>query len=1049
VNVGNAIAAGIADGTYIIVETDTANVFEVMAVTNVSGNALTVLRQSNQTNAGSANITIGNDVFTVSTLEAARVFSVPDSTTLQLTRGWYNTPAGNAYTAGTVLQKLSGNVELVEMSAVNTAVNGQQTIARGEFNTTALSAAGRGSPVIRMTGVYDASGNANIPAVAVNANDHELSAGDYVSSQNQASTNAEGVSYVYYANTNNFAFYPARGLNLAPGYPINQYDSILREAFPYTGADLDVTSISSDGSTPSTITVTTRYAHGLVPGTPILVALSAGTNREYATGSFFVTQVPTTTTFTYTAKSGAAVSGSLAGEINVRSDAAFLPRAFDGGVVMGPNSPTRGASAVRQTKKYFRYQSGKGILFTSGTMLKPTFDIVNIEASGTAAGSDITVTTDIPHGLNDGAVVTLSGITTSGYDNSDYTVTSIGSDEAFVVEAQETLGSVAPELGQQPRVNVTSWHGSSIRAGIFDDQNGLYWEHNGQTLNVVQRSSTLQLAGTVSVGVGSNLVVGDGNCRFQDQLNTGDIIVIRGMTHTVTSILSNNRMTVVPTFRGVTNQTRVKITLRTEQRIRQQDFNIDPLDGNGVSGFTINASKMQMFGIEYSWYGAGYATWMCRGQDGRFIHAHRIPNNNRNNEAYMRSGNLPARYEAINESPISALNGAIDASQTTITLKDAFDYPEASVTYPVFVMIDSEIIKYSGKSGNDLTGCTRGATFVQWNEGASRSYTSSAAASHADNTGVILISVTCTPVVNHWGSAVVMDGGFDDDQGYAFTYNRTNYGLPNTIGAAQVAFLMRLSPSVSNSVIGNLGERDLINRAQLTLQTLIVNSSAGRYLVSGILNPNNIDTANTVWAGLNNAGGGFQPSFTQFAVAPNFVGTSTGGVQEAPLNTSGGFTRSGTKVLFASNRTLANLTPTVVSSAGTGANITVFLTRTGTQYSTTTTSISIQNPGTGYAVGDTLKILGNALGGTSPANDLNLTVLSVAADVTGGERLFQIPITSGTLDLTKIKQIGTSAIPGIGTYPNGPEVLAVTIQALATVAGPLGEIQLSFQESQA
>jgi hypothetical protein len=440
---------------------------------------------------------------------------------------------------------------------------------------------------------------------------------------------------------------------------------------------------------------------------------------------------------------------------------------------------------------------------------------------------------------------------------------------------------------------------------------------------------------------------------------------------------------------------------------------------------------------------------MCRGQDGRFIHAHRIANNNRNNEAYMRSGNLPARYEAINESPISALNGAINNSQTTITLKDAADYPEASVTYPAFVMIDSEIIKYSGKAGNDLTGCTRAATFVQWNEGASRSYTSSAAASHADNSGVILISVTCVPVVNHWGSAVVMDGLFDSDQGYAFTYNRTNYGLPSTIGSTQVVFLMRLSPSVSNSVIGNLGERDLINRAQLTLQALTVQSSAGRYLVSGILNPNNIDTANTVWAGLNNAGGGFQPSFTQFAVAPNFIGTSTGGIQAAPLNTTGGFTRSGVKVLFSSNRVYSNIAPTVVSSSGTGANISVSLTRTGTQYSTTTTSISIQNPGSGYAVGDTLKVLGNALGGTSPTNDLNLTVLSVDAEVTGGERLFQIPITSGALDLTKIKELGTSAIPGTGTYPNGPEVLAVTIQALATVAGPLGEIQLSFAESQA
>ena len=1054
VNVGNAIAAGIADGTYIIVETDTANVFEVMAVTNVSGNALTVLRQSNQTNAGAANITIGNDVFTVATLEAAQVFDVTDSTTLQLTRGWYNTPAGNAYTAGTVLQKLSGNVELVKMSAVNTAVNGQQTIARGEFNTTALSAAGRGSPVIRMTGVYDASGNANIPAVAVNANDHELSAGDYVSSQNQASTNAEGVSYVYYANTNNFAFYPARGLNLAPGYPINQYDSILREAFPYTGADLDVTSISSDGSTPSTITVTTRYAHGLVPGTPILVALSAGTNREYATGSFFVTQVPSTTTFTYTAKSGAAVSGSLAGVINVRSDAAFLPRAFDGGVVMGPNSPTRGASAVRQTKKYFRYQSGKGILFTSGTMLKPTFDIVNIEASGTAAGSNITVTTDIPHGLNAGAVVTLSGITTSGYDNSDYTVTSIGSDEAFVVEAQETLGSVAPELGQQPRVNVTSWHGSSIRAGIFDDQNGLYWEHNGQTLNVVQRSSTLQLAGTVSVGVGSNLVVGDGNCRFQDQLNNGDIVVIQGMTHTVTSVLDNNQMTVVPTYRGVENATRVKIALRNEIRITQDDFNIDTLDGTGVSGYTIDASKMQMLLVEYSWYGAGYVQWGVRGQDGEFVMAHKLPNNNRNNEAYMRSGNLPGRYEAINDTPVSSLDGAIDDSQTTITLRDASQYPPASVTYPVFVMIDSEIIKYSGKSGNNLTGCTRAATFTQWVEGASRSFTSGSAASHADNTGVILISNTCVPLVNHWGSSVIMDGGFDGDEGYQFTFNRVNFGFPATVGEKITAFAMRLSPSVSDGIIGNLGQRTLINRAQLTLGSLNIQVDKGRYLIEGILNPSNIDSANTSWNGLNNLGGGFQPSFSQFAVSPRYTGETTGGVTGSLFNSTGGFTKSGTKPTFSGSsiRTFSGRSLVNVSSSGGNANVTIQLTPTGTIYTNNTVQITVQNPGTGYQINDTVKVLGNQLGGSTPGNDLNLTIVAITTELAGGERLFAIPIANtnqGVLNLESVKQIGTSAIPGTGTYPDGPEVLAIQITALSTQTTPVGEVQLQFQESQA
>ena len=189
-------------------------------------------------------------------------------------------------------------------------------------------------------------------------------------------------------------------------------------------------------------------------------------------------------------------------------------------------------------------------------------------------------------------------------------------------------------------------------------------------------------------------MTGDGNCRFQDQLNVGDAVVIRGMTHSVASIINNNRMTVVPTFRGVANQTRVKMTLRNEIRVRQADFNIDPLDGTGPSGFTFDPSKMQMYALEYSWYGAGTVIWMIRGQDGQFNWCHRRPNNNINNEAYMRSGNLPGRYEAINETAISALNGAIDDSQTTITLKDATDYPSASVTYPVYVMIYSEVIKY-------------------------------------------------------------------------------------------------------------------------------------------------------------------------------------------------------------------------------------------------------------------------------------------------------------------------------------------------------------------
>ena len=1051
VNVTNASTAGIVAGTYIIVETNTADIYEVMAVTSVITNAVTVVRQSNGTNPGGVNIDTGKAVFVVNTLEVAQVQEVTDSTTLQLNRGWYNITAANSYVTGTVFQKLSSNVELVKMTTVSTAVNGTQTISRSQFNTTALTTAGIGSPLIRMTGLFYGGSN-TVPTVTVNVTDSPLAGNDYISLQNTASSNAEGINIVFLGETNNFAYYPRRSVAVAPGYPLNTADTSVRQAFPYTGADFDIASVASDGGNPSTITVTTRYAHGLFPGCPITVDMTAGTNASYAEGSFIIIAIPSTTTFQFVARSGAVVSGSLAATINVRSNAVFQSRPFDGGVLMGPGTPTRGAAATRVTKKYFRYQSGKGILFSTGTVLAPTLDVATVTSSGTAINSNITITTDLEHGLNAGATITLSGITTSGYDASGYIVTSITSDTAFVVQAQATLGSATPVLGQQPRINVTGWQGASIRAGLFDDQNGLFWENNGVTVNAVQRTSTFQTAGLVNVSVGSNLVTGDGNCRFQDQLNVGDVVVIRGMTHSVASITNNNRMTVVPTFRGVTNQTRVKMALRNEIRVRQADFNIDPLDGTGASGFTLDASKMQMYALEYSWYGAGTVIWMLRGQNGQFNWAHRRPNNNISNEAYMRSGNLPARYEAINETPVNSLNGAIDDSQTTITLKDATDYPPASVTYPAYVMIDSEVIKYSGKSGNDLTGCTRAATFTQWAEGTSRSYTSSAAASHADNSGVILISNTCVPLVSHWGSAVIMDGDFNGDEGFSFAYNRNNYGLPATVGGSQVAFLMRLAPSVSNSIIGDLGQRDLINRAQLTLDTLTVNVTAGRYLITGILNPNNIDSANTVWAGLNNAGGGFQPSFTQFAVAPRYSDETSGGVQAAPLNTVGGFQRSGTMVSSTRVKTFANLTPTIVSSSGSGANLTVQLQRLKTTYSTTTTSISVQNPGSGYAVGDTLKILGNALGGTTPTNDLALTVAAVDADINGGERLFAIPIQGtgiNTLNLAQIKQIGQSSIPGTGTYPNGPEVLAVVITALSTSSNPVGEIQLSFQESQA
>jgi hypothetical protein len=53
--------------------------------------------------------------------------------------------------------------------------------------------------------------------------------------------------------------------------------------------------------------------------------------------------------------------------------------------------------------------------------------------------------------------------------------------------------------------------------------------------------------------------------------------------------------------------------------------------------------------------------------------------------------------------PLSTLNGNIGSSSSTIAVTDASDYPNSGT-----IQIDNELIDYTGKSTNDLTGCTRG-----------------------------------------------------------------------------------------------------------------------------------------------------------------------------------------------------------------------------------------------------------------------------------------------------------------------------------------------------
>jgi hypothetical protein len=453
------------------------------------------------------------------------------------------------------------------------------------------------------------------------------------------------------------------------------------------------------------------------------------------------------------------------------------------------------------------------------------------------------------------------------------------------VVANQVLGATTAVLGFQPRFVMSQWHGSSVRAGPFDDQNGLFWEYDGQTLFVVKRSSTFQIAGTCLVTQNGQTLTDDpldtsNPTRFVDQFRVGDRFTLRGMTHTVTSIPSQTTLTFNPPYRGTTITVGAQVCKIIEIRVPQSQFNRDTINGQGPSKYNVDMTRMQMIGLQYTWYGAGFVDFMIRGLDGNWVFVHRFINNNVNDESYMRTGNMPVRYELITEaaSAISTLSSAMGAGDLTLNLvNDTTLWPTSGT-----VQIDNEFIRYGTKAGTTLGSLTRAATLTYNINDVVKVFSAGAATTHALGVSVNLVSCTCTPSLTHWGSALLMDGGFDQDRGYFFNFQYIQSTPSLFVGTSYPLFFLRLAPSVSNGIVGALGIRDLLNRAQLLLQKLYVTISGANSVLSvqGVLNPVGFTGSSFTWLPMNSVAQGGQPSFAQYATMAGVSGTYTTGSGE-------------------------------------------------------------------------------------------------------------------------------------------------------------------------
>ena len=171
-------------------------------------------------------------------------------------------------------------------------------------------------------------------------------------------------------------------------------------------------------------------------------------------------------------------------------------RPFDGGVIFTTNAQGNYETLVRQTRRYFRYQSGKGIQISSGTILKPALQIDSMTSSGTT----VTVTTKEQHNILPGTTILVSGANETAY-NGTFTSVSVTGYNTFTYTALSTPSTTL--ASGNIYVTVSGWYGAVNRLGAFDFQNGLFFEFDGQTLYAVRRNSTFQIAGRITANGGS------------------------------------------------------------------------------------------------------------------------------------------------------------------------------------------------------------------------------------------------------------------------------------------------------------------------------------------------------------------------------------------------------------------------------------------------------------------------------------------------------------------------------------------------------------------
>ncbi len=541
------------------------------------------------------------------------------------------------------------------------------------------------------------------------------------------------------------------------------------------------------------------------------------------------------------------INYSVGTSLVLRADGFALHRPYDGGVELIP-STNPDSQMIRQTRKYFRYQSGKGIQVSFAVNFSPTTQIERIDYA--LGGAQARVYTKFAHRLSAGLEITINGVDLflgQDYFNGTFSVTAIYDDYSFHI----TLPSTPPQAvstGGYGYYHVNAWQNSQLRCGLFDDQNGMFFEYDGQNLKCCRRKSIKQLAGSMTTTFGAGVVSGI-NTKFSSQCNVNDYIVLKGQTYQIAKIDSDTIMYITPSYRGKTSDGVIG-TITETIKVNQANWNIDTADGLGPTGYVIDLNKIQMAYIDYSWYGAGKIRFGFKDQDGDVQYVHAFIHNNLETEAYMRSGNMPARYDIQNIGTPTYVP-ALAHWGTSVIMDGTFDDDKAYVFTAAsndVAVSGSATIAVTGKV--DYTNYYYSVVFGRWRRigyalETNTNINYNQLTSGQTVTGANLSSDTrlrnpydrnITPSATYLPEIFAAQGtNYSDLQtrnlividkqptgtaGSNSTYTVTLANAATPVVYDVPLISIRLAPSVDTGTIGELGEREIINRMQLLLNSV-------------------------------------------------------------------------------------------------------------------------------------------------------------------------------------------------------------------------------------